>query len=60
MNSIAGRLKTGFGRKRQIQTGSSETLIGLKSGKTTFVPPQDWMEGAWLWTQFLRHCVCND
>jgi hypothetical protein len=34
-----------------MQTGSSETLIGWKSGKTTFVPLWERMEGAWLWTQ---------
>ncbi len=33
-----------------MQTGSSGTLIGWKSGQTTFVPPWDWMEGAWLRT----------
>jgi hypothetical protein len=32
-------------------TGFSETLIGLKSGKITYVPLWDRMEGAWLWTQ---------
>ncbi len=31
-------------------TGSSETLIGWKSGKNTYVPLWDRMEGAWLWT----------
>ncbi len=36
-----------------MQTGSSETLIGWKSGQTTFVPTWDRMEGAWLWT------LCN-
>ncbi len=35
-----------------MQTGSSGTLIGWKSGQTTFVPLWDWMEGAWLRTQF--------
>ncbi len=40
--------KTGFFRKRWMRTGS---LIGWKSGQTTFVPPWDWMEGSWLWTQ---------
>ncbi len=30
-----------------MQTGSSGTLIGWKSGQT---PPWDRMEGAWLWT----------
>jgi hypothetical protein len=32
-----------------MQTGSSETLIGWKSGKTTNVPLWDRMEGAWLY-----------
>jgi hypothetical protein len=31
-----------------MQTGSSGTLIGWKSGQTTFVPLWDGMEGAWL------------
>jgi hypothetical protein len=43
--------KTGFCRKISMQTGSSETLIGWKSGQTTFVPLWDQMEGSWLWTQ---------
>jgi hypothetical protein len=30
---------------------SSKTLIGWKSGKTTYDPLWDRMEGAWLWTQ---------
>jgi hypothetical protein len=34
-----------------MQTGSSGTLIGWKSGQTTFVPLWDRMEGAWLRTQ---------
>ncbi len=34
-----------------MQTGSSGTLIGWKSGQTTFVPLWDGMEGAWLLTQ---------
>ncbi len=38
-----------FFRKRWTQTGSSGTLIGWKSGQTTFVPLWDRMEGAWLW-----------
>jgi hypothetical protein len=33
-----------------LQTGSSQTLIGWKFGKTTCVPLWDRMEGAWLWT----------
>jgi hypothetical protein len=47
-------VKTGFGRNRSMQTGSSGTLIGWKSGQTTFVPLWDGMEGAWLRTQKLR------
>ncbi len=43
-------VKTGFFRKRWMQTGSSWTLIGWKSGQTTFVPLWDWMGGAWLRT----------
>ncbi len=43
-------VKTGFCRKRLTQTGSSGTLIGWKSGQTTFIPLWDRMEGAWLWT----------
>ncbi len=31
-------VKTGFCRNRSIQTGSSGTLIGWKSGQTTYVP----------------------
>jgi hypothetical protein len=30
--------------------GSSETFIGWYSGKTTFVPLWERIEGAWLWT----------
>ncbi len=41
----------------QTQTGSFETLIGWKSGKTTYVPLWDRMEGAWLWT--LVHMFSN-
>jgi hypothetical protein len=40
-----------------MQTGSSGTLIGWKSGQTTFVPLWDWMEGAWLRT--LKSTVSN-
>ncbi len=43
-------VKTGFYRNRWMQTGSSGTLIGWKSGQTTFVPLWDWMEGSWLRT----------
>ncbi len=32
-----------------MQTGSG-TLIGWKSGQTTYVTLWDRMEGAWLWT----------
>jgi hypothetical protein len=42
-----------------MQTGSSETFIGWKSGKTTYVPLWDRMEGAWLWTQLRRGCVVS-
>jgi hypothetical protein len=31
-------VKTGFCRNRSMQTGSAGTLIGWKSGQTTFVP----------------------
>ncbi len=48
-------VKTGFCRKRWTQTGSSGTLIGWKSGQTTFIPLWDRMEGAWLWTLY---CMC--
>ncbi len=37
-----------------MQSGSSGTLIGWKSGQTTFVPLWDRMEGAWLRTLY-RH-----
>ncbi len=37
-----------------MQTGSSGTLIGWKSGQTTFVPLWDRMERAWLWTLHSR------
>ncbi len=40
-DSKCREVKTGFGRKRPMQTGSSETLIGWKSGKTTCVPLRD-------------------
>jgi hypothetical protein len=38
-----GEVKTGFCRKRQMQTGYSETLIGWKSEKTTYIPLLDRM-----------------
>jgi hypothetical protein len=46
MGGIKGReVKTGFCRKTRMQTGSSETLIGWKSGNTTYVPLWDrWRE----------------
>ncbi len=54
-------VKTGFCRKRWVQTGSSGTLIGWKSGQTTNVPLWDRMEGAWLWTLYRiiskRRCI---
>ncbi len=43
-------VKTRFCREISMQTGSSEILIGWKSGKTTYVPLWDRMGGAWLWT----------
>jgi hypothetical protein len=33
-----------------MQNGSFGSLIGWKSGQTTYVPLWDRMEGAWLWT----------
>ncbi len=48
---ICKEVKTGFCLKRQMQTGSSEPLIGWKSGKTTYLPLWERMEGSWLWTQ---------
>jgi hypothetical protein len=48
--SNAGKyVKTGFFRKKSMQTGSSETLIGWKSGKKTYVSLWARMEGACLW-----------
>jgi hypothetical protein len=52
-------VKTGFYRNRSMQTGSSGTLIGWKSGQTTFVPLWDRMEGAWLRTLVRRFYACN-
>jgi hypothetical protein len=49
-------VKTGFYRNKSMQTGSSGTLIGWKSGQTTFVPLWDRMEGAWLRTLECRAC----
>jgi hypothetical protein len=37
-----------------MQTGSSKTLIGWKSGKITNVPLWDRMEGERLWTQLTQ------
>jgi hypothetical protein len=37
--------------KEMNETGSSGTLIGWKSGQTTYVPLWDRMDGAWLLTQ---------
>ncbi len=56
-----------------MQTGSSGTLIGWKSGQTTYVPLWHRMEGAWLWTlgyivtmeavcvteEMTRHVMCD-
>jgi hypothetical protein len=39
-------VKTGFCRNRLMQTSSSETLNGWKSGQTIYVPIWDRMEGA--------------
>ncbi len=39
-----------------MKTGSSGTLIGWKSGQTTYFPLWDRMEGAWLWTLDTQHC----
>ena len=43
-------------KNKSMQTGSSGTLIGWKSGQTTFVPLWDRMEGAWLQTQ-VPYCL---
>ncbi len=37
--------KTGFCRKREMQTGSSETLIGWKSESIATLPPFGPIEG---------------
>jgi hypothetical protein len=37
-----------------MQTGSSGTFIGWKSGQTTFVLLWDRMQGAWQWTPRLK------
>jgi hypothetical protein len=42
-----------------MQTGSSGTLIGWKSGQTTFVPLWDRMEGAWLRTRIANCDAVN-
>jgi hypothetical protein len=53
-------VKTGFFRNRKMKTGSSGTLIGWKSGQTTFVPLWNRMEGAWLWTASgILLCSCK-
>jgi hypothetical protein len=44
-------LDPGSGSASLMQTGSSKTLIGWKSGKPTYVLLWDRMEGAWLWTR---------
>jgi hypothetical protein len=48
---MPGGKKLDFAENRSMQTGSSGTLIGWKSGQTTYVPLWDRMEGAWLWAQ---------
>ncbi len=42
-------VKTGLCRKRWMQTGSSGTLIGWKSGQTTYFPLWGRLDGAWLY-----------
>jgi hypothetical protein len=44
---------------KSMQTGSSGTLIGWKSGQTTLVPLWDRMEGAWLRTQVWNYQHCR-
>jgi hypothetical protein len=39
-------VKTGFWKKRSMRTGSSETLIGCKSGKISYVPLWNRLEWA--------------
>ncbi len=46
-------VKTGFAQRDECKPLISNfllTLIGWKSGKTTYVPLWDRMEGGWLWT----------
>jgi hypothetical protein len=49
-----------------MQTGTSETLIGWKSGQTTFVPLWDQMEGSWyglssvLYSETVEMCVMRN
>jgi hypothetical protein len=52
--------KTGFYRNKSMQTGSSGTLIGWKSGQTTFVPLWDRMEVAWLRTRYAVNCLIRE
>jgi hypothetical protein len=40
-----------------MQTGSSGTLIGWKSGQTTYFPLWDLIEGSWLWTRYNKKLV---
>ncbi len=54
MNGKCREVKTGFWRKRLMQTCSFETVIGWKSGKTTYVHLWDRMEGEWLRTRNLN------
>ncbi len=47
--------KIGFCEKRLMQTGSSETLTGWKSGETTFVPLRtEWRESGYGLCGFLK------
>jgi hypothetical protein len=49
--SNAGRKKLDFAERGKCKPVLPRIFIGYKSGKTTFVPLWDRMEGAWLWTQ---------
>ncbi len=45
---VPGGYKLNFAESDKCKTGSSETLIGRKSGKITYVHLRDRMEGGWL------------
>ncbi len=51
-------VKTGFCRKRYMQTGSSETLIGWKCGKTTYVPLWDRFFWDSQWLKIWKNHLC--